>query len=166
MATVQRIAACLWFDGQAEEAARFYTSIFPNSRIQRISHYPAVGQEVHGQAEGSVMTVEFELDGVPFTAMNGGPQFQFSLAVSFQVMCETQHEVDHYWERLREGGDPEAQMCGWLKDKYGLSWQVVPTILPSLVADYQSEHSRRAFAAMMTMRKMDIAALKRAYEGS
>lgn len=165
MATVQRIAACLWFDGQAEQAANFYTSVFPNSHIRQVAHYPPVGQEVHGHAEGSVMTVDFELDGVPFTALNGGSQFRFNEAVSFQVMCETQQEVDHYWERLGEGGDPAAQVCGWLKDKYGLSWQVVPAILPDMVADYRSEASRRAFAAMMEMKKMDIAALERAYAG-
>ena len=165
MASIQRIVACLWFDGQAEQAARFYTSVFPNSRIRQIAHYPGVGQEIHKHAEGSVMTVDFELDGTPFTAMNGGPDFQFSLAVSFQVMCETQQEIDHYWERLGEGGDPAAQMCGWLKDKFGLSWQITPTVLPAMVADYQSEGARRAFGAMMNMKKMDIAALERAYEG-
>ncbi|MFD2365871.1 VOC family protein [Pseudoduganella sp. GCM10020061] len=165
MATIQRIAPCLWFDDQAEQAAGFYTSVFPNSRIRQVSHYSGVGQDVHGRPEGSVMTVDFELDGTPFTALNGGPVFRFNEAVSFQVMCEDQQEVDHYWERLGEGGDPKAQMCGWLKDRFGLSWQVVPTILPQLVADYRSEGARRAFAAMMGMKKMDIAALQRAYDG-
>ncbi|HEY1043291.1 MAG TPA: VOC family protein [Telluria sp.] len=165
MATIQRIAACLWFNDQAEQAVAFYTSVFPNSRIRQVARYPAVGQEVHGHAEGAVMTVDFDLDGTPFTALNGGPQFRFTEAVSFQVMCETQQEVDHYWERLGEGGDPAAQMCGWLKDKYGMSWQVVPALLPGMVADYRSAASQRAFAAMMQMKKMDIAALQRAYEG-
>lgn len=165
MATLQRIAACLWFDGQAEQAANFYTAIFPNSRIRQVARYPGVGQEIHRHAEGSVMTVDFELDGTPFTALNGGPNFHFTEAVSFQVMCESQQEVDHYWERLGDGGDPAAQVCGWLKDKFGLSWQVVPVLLLQMVSDYQSEASRRAFAAMMDMKKMDIAALQRAYDG-
>ena len=165
MATIQRIAACLWFDGQAEQAANFYTSVFSNSRIRQVAYYPAVGQEHHRHEEGSVMTVDFELDGTPFTALNAGPQFPFTPAVSFQVMCENQQEVDHYWERLGEGGDPAAQMCGWLRDQFGLSWQVVPAMLPAMVSDFKSEASKRAFGAMMSMKKMDIAALERAYAG-
>lgn len=166
MSTVQRIAACLWFDGQAEQAANYYVSVFPNSRIRQVARYPAVGQDIHGHAEGTVMTVDFELDGTPFTALNGGATFRLSEAVSFQVMCANQQEVDYYWERLGQGGDPAAQVCGWLKDQFGLSWQIVPTVLPGMVADYQSEASKRAFAAMMQMKKMDIAALERAYAGS
>lgn len=166
MAKVQRINTCLWFDGQAEEAASFYTSIFPNSRVKEIARYPGVGQEIHGHAEGTVMTVAFELGGMEFTALNGGPEFQFSLAVSFQVMCDTQEEVDYYWERLGAGGDPAAQMCGWLKDKYGLSWQVVPTMMERMFDDYQSEGARRAMSAMMQMKKLDIAALQRARDGA
>lgn len=166
MAKVQRINTCLWFDGQAEEAASFYTSIFPDSRVKEVARYPGVGQEIHGHAEGSVMTVAFELGGMEFTALNGGPEFKFSLAVSFQVMCDTQEEVDYYWERLGEGGDPAAQVCGWLKDKYGVSWQVVPTVTERMFDDYKSEGARRAMAALMQMKKLDIAALQRAYDGA
>lgn len=166
MAKVQRINTCLWFDGQAEEAAQFYTGIFPNSRVREIARYPGVGQEIHGHAEGSVMTVAFDLGDMEFTALNGGPEFQFSLAVSFQVMCDTQEEVDYYWERLGAGGDPSAQVCGWLKDKYGVSWQVVPTMMERMFDDYQSEGARRAMAAMLEMKKLDIAALRRAYDGA
>ena len=166
MAKVQRINTCLWFDGQAEEAAAYYTSIFPNSRVKEIARYPGVGQEIHGHAEGSVMTVAFDLGDMEFTALNGGPQFQFSLAISFQVMCETQEEVDYYWERLGAGGDPAAQVCGWLKDKYGVSWQVVPTMMERMFDDYRSEGARRAMAAMLEMKKLDIAALQRAYDGA
>ncbi|HEV7815336.1 MAG TPA: VOC family protein, partial [Janthinobacterium sp.] len=124
MASIQTITPCLWFADQAEEAANFYTGIFPNSRISTMSRYGEAGREVHGQAAGSVMVVAFELDGQAFTALNGGPVFQFNEAVSFVIRCETQQEVDHYWERLSAGGDARAQQCGWLKDKYGLSWQV------------------------------------------
>lgn len=166
MAKVQRINTCLWFDGQAEEAAQFYTGIFPNSRVREIARYPGVGQEIHGHAEGSVMTVAFDLGDMEFTALNGGPEFQFSLAVSFQVMCDTQEEVDYYWERLGAGGDPSAQVCGWLKDKYGVSWQVVPTMMERMFDDYRSEGARRAMAAMLEMKKLDIAALRRAYDGA
>jgi predicted 3-demethylubiquinone-9 3-methyltransferase (glyoxalase superfamily) len=165
MPNLQRIAPCLWFDNQSEEAARYYVSIFKNSRIREISRYGEAGQEIHGRTPGSVMTVEFELDGQTFTALNGGPIFKFNEAVSFQVYCETQDEVDHYWEKLKEGGDEAAQQCGWLKDKFGLSWQVVPTIMSELLTDPNSEKSQRAFAAMMQMKKIDIEALKRAYDG-
>lgn len=166
MPTLQRIAPCLWFDDQAEEAANFYVGIFKNSRIVKISRYGEAGREIHGRPAGSVMTAELELDGLPFTTLNGGPLFKFNEAVSFQVMCETQEEVDYYWDRLREGGDEKAQVCGWLKDKFGVSWQVVPTILNELVEDPDSEKGQRAFAAMLGMKKLDIAELKRAYEGS
>jgi predicted 3-demethylubiquinone-9 3-methyltransferase (glyoxalase superfamily) len=162
---IQKITPCLWFDHQAEEAARLYTSIFKNSRIGRISRYGEAGKEIHGRPAGSVMTVELELDGQTFTALNGGPIFQFNEAVSFQVNCETQEEVDYYWEKLSEGGDEKAQQCGWLKDRYGLSWQVVPTILNEMVQDPESEKSQRAMEAMLRMKKLDIAELKRAYEG-
>ena len=165
MQQLQRIAPCLWFDDQAEEAAELYVSIFKNSRINSISRYPDEGQEIHGRAPGSVMTVEFELDGQKLTALNGGPFFKFNEAVSFQVYCETQEEVDYYWEKLSEGGDPNAQQCGWLKDKYGLSWQVVPTAMPDLFKDPNSEKSRRAMKVMLQMKKFDIEELRRAYEG-
>jgi predicted 3-demethylubiquinone-9 3-methyltransferase (glyoxalase superfamily) len=163
--TAQAITPCLWFDSQAEEAARFYTGIFKNSRIGTITRYGEAGREVHGGTPGTVMTVEFELNGQPFTALNGGPHFKFNEAISFQIMCRTQEEVDHYWNKLSEGGDPKAQQCGWLKDKYGLSWQVVPTVLVEMMSHPDREKSGRAMEAMLKMKKLDIAALKRAFEG-
>jgi predicted 3-demethylubiquinone-9 3-methyltransferase (glyoxalase superfamily) len=165
MATAQAIIPCLWFDSQAEEAAQFYTGIFKNSRIKTIARYGEAGREVHGRSAGSVMTVEFELNGQPFTALNGGPHFKFNEAISFQIMCRTQEEVDHYWNKLSQGGDPKAQQCGWLKDKYGLSWQVVPVVLLDMMSDPDREKSGRAMEAMLQMKKLDIAALERAYEG-
>jgi predicted 3-demethylubiquinone-9 3-methyltransferase (glyoxalase superfamily) len=162
---MKRIAPCLWFDDQAEEAANFYVGIFKNSKITKIARYPKVGQEIHHRPAGSVMTVAFELDGQPFTALNGGPVFKFNEAVSLQINCETQQEVDHYWEKLGKGGDPKAQQCGWVKDKFGLSWQVVPTILPELVTDPDPKKAERAFAAMMEMKKLDIDKLKQAAAG-
>jgi predicted 3-demethylubiquinone-9 3-methyltransferase (glyoxalase superfamily) len=160
-----KISPCLWFDHQAQEAARFYVSIFEDSKIIAISHYPDVGQEVHGKAPGSVMTVAFELNGQSFTALNGGPIFKFNEAVSFQIECETQPELDYYWTKLSEGGDPQAQQCGWLKDKFGLSWQVVPTILPQLLSDPDTIKSRRVFEAMLQMKKLDIDALQSSFSG-
>jgi predicted 3-demethylubiquinone-9 3-methyltransferase (glyoxalase superfamily) len=165
MATVQPITPCLWFDNQAEEAARYYTGIFKNSKIGKISRYGEAGREVHGQAPGTVMTVEFELNGQPFTALNGGPIFKFNEAISFQIMCQTQEEVDQYWNKLTAGGDPNAQQCGWLKDKYGLSWQVVPTVLAEMMSDPDKEKSGRAMEAMIQMKKLDIAELQRAFKG-
>jgi predicted 3-demethylubiquinone-9 3-methyltransferase (glyoxalase superfamily) len=165
MSGVQPIAPCLWFDSQAEEAARYYTGIFKKSKIGKISRYTEAGREVHGRPAGSVMTVEFELNGQPFTALNGGPLFKFNEAVSFQIMCQTQEEVDHYWNRLTEGGDKQAQQCGWLKDKYGVSWQVVPTVLAELMSDPDKEKAGRAMEALLQMKKLDIAELKRAFEG-
>ncbi len=165
MAIVQKIAPCLWFDNQAEAAARFYTSVFKDSRIGRITRYGKEGYEVHGMPEGTVMTVEFEINGQPFTALNGGPIFKFNEAVSFQVICETQAEVDYYWQKLSEGGDEMAQQCGWLKDKYGLSWQVVPRLLIELVSDPGSEKSQRAMKAMFQMKKIDLEKIKAAYDG-
>jgi len=165
MQRVQRISPCLWFDGRAEEAAAFYTSIFKNSKIGGISRYGEEGYEVHGQRPGTVLTVSFELDGQSFTALNGGPLFQFNEAVSFQVNCDTQAEIDEYWEKLCAGGDKNAQQCGWLKDKFGVSWQVVPTVLPELMKDPDSEKSGRVMNALLQMKKLDIAALKRAYAG-
>jgi predicted 3-demethylubiquinone-9 3-methyltransferase (glyoxalase superfamily) len=165
MAIAQRIVPCLWFDDQAEEAARFYTGIFKNSKIGRISRYGAAGREIHRRPPGSVMTVAFELDGQAFTALNGGPVFQFNEAISLQVYCQNQEEVDYYWEKLGAGGDEKAQQCGWLKDKYGVSWQVVPTALIDMLSDPTSENSQRAMTAMLQMKKFDIAALERAYRG-
>jgi predicted 3-demethylubiquinone-9 3-methyltransferase (glyoxalase superfamily) len=165
MPTVQPITPCLWFDSQAEDAARYYTGIFKDSRIVAITRYGEAGREIHGRPAGSVMTVEFELNGQPFTALNGGPHFKFNEAVSFQIMCRDQEEVDFYWDRLRQGGDPNAQQCGWLKDKFGLSWQVVPTGMVEMLNNPDREKADRAMDAMMKMNKLDIAELQRAYEG-
>jgi predicted 3-demethylubiquinone-9 3-methyltransferase (glyoxalase superfamily) len=159
---MRRITTNLWFDGQAEEAAHFYTSIFENSKIGKIARYGDAGAEVSGQKKGSVMTVEFELDGHEFVGLNGGPLFQFNESISFIVNCETQEEVDRYWERLSEGGS-EVQ-CGWLKDKFGVSWQIVPTVLGELMSDPDPEKSQRVMKAMLQMKKLDIEALQRAYE--
>lgn len=159
------IVPCLWFDNQAEEAAKFYTGVFRDSRIVATSHYSEAGQEVHGQKPGTVMTVAFELEGQSFTALNGGPVFKFNEAVSFQIMCDNQEQVDHYWNKLSEGGDEKAQQCGWLKDRFGVSWQVVPRVLPELLMDTDPARSQRAMNAMLKMKKLDIAQLKRAAEG-
>ena len=165
MQVIQKITPCLWFDDQAEEAVEFYTAIFRNSKIVNVSRYGEAGHEVHGKPAGTVMTVAFELDGQAFTALNGGPMFKFNEAISFQVNCETQEEVDFYWEKLSEGGDEKAQQCGWLKDKYGVSWQVVPIVLLEMINDPDSEKSQRAMEAMLQMKKIDIDRLKRAYAG-
>jgi len=159
----QKITPFLWFDTEAEEAANFYCSIFENSRIKHISRYGKAGREVHGKETGSVLTVEFELAGQAFVALNGGPQFKFNEAISFQVTCETQDEIDHFWSRLTQDGQ-EGQ-CGWLKDRYGVSWQIVPSVLPKMLTDADPAKSERAMAALMTMRKFDVEALKRAYAG-
>lgn len=158
-----RITPCLWFDDKAEEAANFYVSVFRNGKIGRVSRYSKAGRDIHGHEAGSVLTVEFELDGQPFVALNGGPQFKFTEAVSFQVYCETQDEIDHFWSRLSESG--EEGVCGWLKDRYGLSWQVVPTMLIDMLMDHNSEKTVRVTDAFMQMKRFDIAALKRAYDG-
>lgn len=165
MSKVQRIAPCLWYDGQAEEAARFYTGIFPNSRITHISYFGEARHEVHGRPAGSVMVAAFELDGQPFTALNGGPQFRFNEAISLMVSCESQEEVDHYWEKLSAGGDEQAQQCGWLKDRYGLSWQIVPIALLRLMSSPDRARSERTMEALLQMKKLDIAALERAAAG-
>jgi predicted 3-demethylubiquinone-9 3-methyltransferase (glyoxalase superfamily) len=159
------ITPCLWFDGEAEDAARFYTGIFPNSKITSISHYGEAGREVHGQPAGKVLTVAFELDGRPFTALNGGPQFKFNEAVSFQVPCTNQEEIDYYWDKLTAGGDAQAQQCGWLKDRYGLSWQVFPAAVMDMLQDQDRKKADRVMQAIMEMRKMDLVALERAYAG-
>jgi len=165
MAHVQRITPCLWFDEQAEEAARFYVGIFKNSRIGAISRYGEAGQDVHGKAPGTVMTVAFDLEGQSFTALNGGPVFQFNEAVSFQVHCDTQEEVDYYWEKLSQGADEKAQQCGWLKDRFGVSWQVIPGILQEVFREPGSGKAEQAMNALLRMKKIDIAALKKAVEG-
>jgi predicted 3-demethylubiquinone-9 3-methyltransferase (glyoxalase superfamily) len=160
----QKIAPCLWFDSQGEEAANFYVGIFKNSRITSVSRYGKAGQETHQKPEGSVMMVAFELAGLPFTALNGGPIFKFSEAISLQIFVEDQEELDYYWDRLSKDGDPKSQVCGWLKDKYGLSWQVVPTKMLDWWVK-PDERTQRAFEAMMHMGKLDIAALEHAYHG-
>ena len=161
-----RIVPCLWFDSEAEEAASFYIDIFPNSRITAITHYGSAGFEIHRRPAGSVMTVAFELDGQPYTGMNGGPLFRFNEAISLQVMCATQDEVDYYWDKLTADGDPNAQQCGWLKDRYGLSWQVVPEGMEEMLADPDSAGAQRAMNALLGMKKLDAAALQRAYDGA
>jgi predicted 3-demethylubiquinone-9 3-methyltransferase (glyoxalase superfamily) len=153
------IIPCLWFDHQAEEAAKFYTSIFKNSSIEQISRYGKEGHDVHGQEAGTVLTVEFKLNGQTFTALNGGPIFKFNEAVSFQIMCENQQEIDYYWNNLTKDGGSESQ-CGWLKDKYGVSWQVVPTELAALMKD--PSRSERVMKVLMKMKKLDIEQLKKA----
>lgn len=162
MAAIQRISPCLWFDDQAEEAARFYVGIFSNSRITAVTRYSSAGFEIHRRPAGSVMVVGFELDGHAFTALNGGPHFKFNEAVSLQVNCATQEEIDHFWEKLSAGGDPKAQQCGWLKDRFGLSWQVVPDIMDEIFADENAPGTMRAMEAMLRMKKPDIAAIQRA----
>ena len=153
---MQKITPCLWFDTEGEEAARFYTSVFPNSRIVDVARYGSAGP----RPEGTVMTVSFELDGQKYVALNGGPEFTFNEAISFQVSCETQEEVDKFWSTLSEGG--EEGPCGWLKDKFGLSWQIVPTVLPELLGDPDREKSQRVMQAMLNMKKIEIDALERA----
>jgi predicted 3-demethylubiquinone-9 3-methyltransferase (glyoxalase superfamily) len=157
---MHKITPCLWFDTEGEEAANFYTSVFPNSRILDVTHYGEAGP----RPAGTVMTVSFELDGQPFTALNGGPEFTFSEAISFQVACQGQDEVDHYWTRLAEGG--EEGPCGWLKDSFGVSWQIVPTALPELLGDPDPVMAQRVMTAMLGMKKLDIAALEEAAGGT
>lgn len=165
MQVIQRITPCLWLDDQAEEAVAFYAVIFRNSRIVSVARYGEAGHEVHGKPAGSVLAIAFELDGQAFSALNGGPKFKFNEAISFQVNCETQEEVDYYWDKLSAGGDAKAEQCGWLKDKYGASWQVVPRVLLEMLNDPEPGKSQRAMTAMLQMKKIDIAELKRAYAG-
>ncbi len=160
---MQKITPFLWFDDKAEEAVKFYTSIFENSKIGKIARYDEAGEKASGRPRGSVMTVEFQLEGQQFVALNGGPQFKFTEAISFVVNCETQEEVDYYWEKLSAGGK-EVQ-CGWLKDKYGLSWQIVPTVLGKLVSDKDAAKSQRVMQAMLKMVKLDVKKLKQAAKG-
>ena len=159
----QKITPCLWFDTQAEEAANAYVSIFKNCRIVSISRYGKEGYEIHGKEAGSVMVVEFEIEGQRFVALNGGPQFKFNEAVSFQVHCETQEEDDYFWNRLADQG--EEGRCGWLKDKYGLSWQVIPSVLLEMLSDPDPEKSQRVTKAFLQMKKFEVEELRRAYEG-
>ncbi|GAC1493991.1 MAG: VOC family protein [Gemmatimonadaceae bacterium] len=165
MPAIQRITPCLWFDSQAEEAAHSYTGIFKNSRITQITRYGTAGFEVHHRAAGSVMVVAFELDGHSFTALNGGSLFKFTEAISLQVNCTTQEEIDYYWEKLSAGGDPKAQQCGWLKDRYGLSWQVVPSIMGEILSNAHGGGTERVMETMLKMKKINIAELRRAASG-
>jgi predicted 3-demethylubiquinone-9 3-methyltransferase (glyoxalase superfamily) len=159
----QNISPCLWFDTEAEDAAKFYTAVFKNSRITHISRYGKAGREVHGKEPGSVLTVQFEIEGQTFTALNSGPQFKFNESVSFQVMCDSQAEIDEFWSKLSQGG--QESQCGWLKDRYGLSWQIVPSVLPQLLTDAAGGRLDHVIAAIMKMKKFDLEALKRAHAG-
>jgi predicted 3-demethylubiquinone-9 3-methyltransferase (glyoxalase superfamily) len=162
--SAKRITPCLWFDTQAEEAAKFYCSIFKNSKITEVSRFPEAGQEVHGKPVGSVMVAAFEINGQPFTALNGGPQFKFDEAISFQVACDNQDEIDYFWSKLTEdGGEPGP--CGWLKDKFGVSWQVFPSALPKWLMDSDRAKAARVMNAFMKMKKFDIATLEQVYAG-
>jgi predicted 3-demethylubiquinone-9 3-methyltransferase (glyoxalase superfamily) len=160
---MQQITPFLWFDDHAEEAVNFYVSIFNNSTIGNVTRYDEEGARASGRPVGSVMTIAFQLNGQEFTALNGGPQFKFSEAISFAVNCDTQEEMDKYWQKLSEGG--EEGQCGWLKDKYGLSWQVVPTVLPEMLRDKDAQKAKRVMQALIQMKKLDIEALERAYKG-
>jgi len=161
--TVQKITPFLWFENEAEQAANFYVSVFGDSKLRGITRYDAEAARASGRPEGSVMTVAFELEGQEFTALNGGPHFKFTEAISFVVHCKTQEEVDHFWEKLSAGGQ-EVQ-CGWLKDRFGVSWQVVPTLLIEMLQDEEPQRAKRVMAAMLKMKKIDLEALKQAYEG-
>lgn len=165
MTKMQKISPHLWFEKQAEEAAEFYISVFKNGRILRKSYYGKEGFDIHGMAEGTLMTVEFELEGQTFIGLNGGPIFKFNEAISFMINCDTQDEIDHYWEKLSAGGDPSAQQCGWLKDKFGLSWQVTPTVLSEMMHDKDEKKVARATKAMLQMKKLNISELQAAYNG-
>ena len=158
--SAKKLSTCLWFDTQAEEAAKFYVSVFKNSKVGHVSHY---AQDVQGKKAGSVMVVEFEINGQAFTALNGGPQYKFTEAVSFQVACDSQEEIDYFWDRLTEGG--QEGPCGWLKDRFGLSWQVVPNQLIEMMLDKDAKKVARVTNAFLQMKKFDIEALKRAYDG-
>jgi predicted 3-demethylubiquinone-9 3-methyltransferase (glyoxalase superfamily) len=160
---MQKITPCLWFDDKAEEAAKFYVSIFKNSKLGKIARYGEAGAEVSGRPKGSVMTVTFQLDGQEFMGLNGGPQFKFTEALSLVVNCKTQEEVDEMWEKLSAGG--EKGVCGWLKDKYGLSWQLVPTVVDKMFQDKDAKKTERVMKALLQMKKLDIKKLKQAYEG-
>jgi predicted 3-demethylubiquinone-9 3-methyltransferase (glyoxalase superfamily) len=161
--SVKALMPCLWFDTEAEAAASHYVSIFPKSRLGKITRYGREGNEIHGKPAGSVLTVEFEIEGLKFLALNGGPQFKFDEAVSFQILCETQADIDYFWSKLSQGG--EESHCGWLKDKFGLSWQVAPAELAEMLQDHNAENTQRVMKALLQMRKLDIAALRRAQAG-
>jgi predicted 3-demethylubiquinone-9 3-methyltransferase (glyoxalase superfamily) len=160
--SMQKISTCLWFDTEAEDAAKFYTSIFPGSELGKTTFYPNTGQEIHGKTAGSVMTVEFSLSGCKYMALNGGPYFKFNEATSQVVNCEDQKEIDYFWEKLGAGGDPKAQQCGWLKDKFGLSWQIVPMVMDKIFATADKAAAERAMSAMLKMKKLNITELEKA----
>jgi predicted 3-demethylubiquinone-9 3-methyltransferase (glyoxalase superfamily) len=162
---MQKITPFLWFDNNAEEAVNFYVSVFKNSKIENVARYDEEGANASGRPKGTVMTVSFRLDGQEFVALNGGPVFKFTEAISFVISCETQEEVDYYWEKLSEGGDKKAQQCGWLKDRYGLSWQIVPSVLGKLLSDPDPATCRRVMQAMLRMKKIDIKGLEQAHKG-
>lgn len=162
----QKICPFLWFSSQAEDAANFYVSIFKNSKIDDITRYGNEGFEIHHMKEGTVMTVEFQIENQKFIALNGGPVFRFNEAISFQIMCDTQEDIDYYWNKLSEGGEQDAQQCGWLKDKYGLSWQIVPKLLPQLLKDKNAKKSQNVMRAMLQMKKINVNELCKAYEQS
>ncbi|MDN7246424.1 VOC family protein [Planococcus shenhongbingii] len=161
---IQKIIANFWFDGQAEEAANFYVSVFKDASIGRITRYVKEGQEIHGKPVGSVMTVEFQIEDQEFLALNGGPEFKFSEAISFIINCESQEEIDYYWDKLTEGGDEKAQICGWLKDKFGVSWQVTPIALNEMLMDSDTEKVERVMKSFMQMKKIDLTELQKVYE--
>jgi predicted 3-demethylubiquinone-9 3-methyltransferase (glyoxalase superfamily) len=165
MPAIKKMSTCLWFDTQAEEAARFYTGIFPNSKITQVTHYGEEGFDQHRKPAGSVLTVSFTLDGNEFTGLNGGPNFTFNEAISLELHCETQEDINYFWDKLGAGGDPRAQVCGWLKDRYGVSWQVAPAIMYEWLKDSPTPASERVMKVMMQMKKLDVAKLKAAYEG-
>ena len=154
----------MWFDDDAEDAVKFYASIFKDSKIGNVTRFGKEGYEIHKKKEGSVMTIDFEIEGQKFLALNGGPIFKFNEAISFQIYCDTQEEIDYYWDKLTEDGDKNAQVCGWLKDKFGVSWQVVPVALIKMLEDKDSRKTERVMKAMLQMQKLDIDALRKAYQ--
>lgn len=162
---IQKITTNFWFDMNAEDAVEFYTSVFRNSKVGRTTYYTHAGKEIHGIDAGKVLTIEFQLEGQDFMALNGSPTFQYTEAVSFIINCESQEEVDYYWDRLTQGGDEKAQECGWLKDRFGISWQVVPIELNDMLVDAEAEKVERVMAALLQMKKLDVSELQRAYEG-
>lgn len=162
---IQKITPNLWFRTDAEEAVNFYVSIFKDASIGRMTRYSGVGKEIHGMAEGKVMTIEFQLEGLEYLALNGGGEFNFNEAISFIVNCDSQDEVDYYWDKLTEGGDESAQVCGWLKDKFGVSWQVVPRELDDMMLDGDRQKVDRVMGALLQMKKLDLHVLRRAYIG-
>lgn len=162
---MRKVSTCLWFDSNALEAAEFYVGVFENSKILKVVQYGSAGVEIHHRPAGSVMTVSFELQGAPFTALNGGPAFQFSPAISLVVHCRSQNEIDYYWEKLSQGGNVEAQQCGWLQDQFGVSWQIAPAAMLEWISDSNQAAPDRVMSALLSMKKPDIAALERAYHG-